>query len=207
MAFFRHIASFLKPGQRHIFAFPNLLPMLERKFTNCLNFEHTAFLTEYFTDWMLAKCGFKIIAKEYYGAPHSILYATEKSEPLPEISLENKYGEYKEIFFDFVRYHEKLVEDLNVKITSTKDPVYLFGAHIFSIYLLKFGLRDDGIVSVLDNSPLKQGKRLYGTRLHVESPKCLRGMGRINVILKAGIYDDEIKKDILENINPDVVFW
>ncbi len=208
MAFLRHISSFLRPGQRHIFAFPNLLPMLERKFTNCLNFEHTAFLTEYCTDWMLARCGFIVIGKEYYGDPHSILYATEKSvEPPAEAPLENRYREYKKTFLDFVEYHGKLVEELNAAIDAASGPVYLFGAHIFSIYLLRFGLKEGNIVSVLDNSPLKQGKRLYGTGLRVESPHVLHGKGKVNVILKAGIYNDEIQKDILENINPSVVFW
>ena len=207
-AFLSHIAQFLKPGQRHIFAFPNLLPMLERRYTNALNFEHTAFLTEYFTDYMLERTGFRIIAKEYYGDPHSILYATEKAQSVPEPApLQNMYEEYKRVFLDFVAYHTELVKDLHVAIEDAKEPVYIFGAHIFSIYLIAFGLDTAKIFSVLDNSPLKQGKRLYGTELKVESPRVLHGKGKVNVILKAGMYNEEIKKDILENINPNVVFW
>jgi histone acetyltransferase (RNA polymerase elongator complex component) len=72
---------------------------------------------------------------------------------------------------------------------------------------LKFGLDESKLVSALDNSPLKQGKRVYGTSLKVESPKILKEKGKVNVILKVGMYNDEIKKDILENINPDVEFW
>ena len=88
-----------------------------------------------------------------------------------------------------------------------KEPIYLFGAHIFSEYLFAFGLKTEKIVSLIDNSPTKQGKRLYGSHLFVESPKILRDKGPVNIILKAGIYNEEIKKDILENINPEVVFW
>jgi hypothetical protein len=208
LAFLRHVAEFLKPGQRHIFAFPNLQPMLERKFTNALNFEHTAFLTEAFTDWMLRATGFEIIAKEHYGDPHSILYATEKTSQLPKpLPLTNMYTEYKRIFLDFVRYHEDLVRDLNAAIASAKEPIYIFGAHIFAIYLLNFGLDSQRIVSVLDNSPLKQGKRLYGTNLRAQSPTVLRDKGRVNVILKAGAYNEEIKQQIISAINPQVVFW
>jgi hypothetical protein len=100
-----------------------------------------------------------------------------------------------------------MVSNLNKLIKKSDVPVYLFGAHIFSQTLIQFGLNADKIVSVLDNSPIKQGKRLYGTLLNVESPKVLKGKGKINLILKAGIYNDEIKKDILENINSEVVFW
>lgn len=207
--FMNSVGKFLKPGQRQIFALPNMLPMLERKFTNCLNFEHTIFLTEEIVDYLLMQAGFKIIAKEYYGDPHSIFYATEKlsdKNQMP-VKLGNKYDAYKRVFMDFVDYHVKLVAELNEKINQAEEPVYLFGAHIFSQYLVGFGLKIDKIVSILDNSQLKRGKRLYGTKLRVESPKILSGRGKTIVILKAGMYNEEIKKDILDNINSEVIFW
>jgi len=58
----------------------------------------------------------------------------------------------------------------------------------------------------LDNSPIKIGKRLYGTNLKVNSPKILSKSSNPMVILKAGVYNDEIKKDIIENINPNTSF-
>lgn len=205
--FIQHISKFLKSGDRHIFAFPNMLPMLKNKFTNCINFEHTIFLTEYFVEYLLVKLGFKIIAKEYFGNPHSIFYATEKVDTADVPVLQNKYTEYKKIFSEFIIYHEQMVAELNRKIEKTTKPVYLFGAHIFSQYLINFGLKTGSIVSILDNSLLKQKKRLYGTNMKVASPQVLAGKGGAAVILKAGIYNEEIKKDILENINPEVEFW
>jgi SAM-dependent methyltransferase len=207
--FLKSVADLLRPGQKHFFVIPNMLPMLKNKFTNCLNFEHTTFLTEYFTDYLLKRNGFKILEKKYYGNPHSIFYATEKlsqkQKQLPIIK--SKYNIYKKIFMNFIVYHKKMINSINLKMRKTKDPVYLFGAHIFSTYLFAFGLKKDKIISILDNSPLKQGKRLYGTNLMVESPKKLKDKGPVNVILKAGIYNEEIKKDILENINSKVNFW
>jgi hypothetical protein len=47
---------------------------------------------------------------------------------------------------------------------------------------------------------------VYGTDLFVQAPSTLRGLVGPQVILKAGVYNDEIKKDILENINPTVRF-
>ncbi len=208
VAFLTHINHFLKPGKRHIFTFPNMLPMLEHKFTNCLNFEHTAFLTEDIIEYLLTTIGFEIVAKEYYGDPHSILYSTIKRQaPSAPPSLPNHYKEYKKIFMEFISYHNNMVSDLNNKIHAEILPIYLFGAHIFSQYLIQFGLKTKKIVSILDNSPQKNGKRLYGTNLLVASPKILRDKGRVIVILKAGIYNEEIKKDILENINSEVEFW
>ncbi|MCR4322477.1 MAG: class I SAM-dependent methyltransferase [Candidatus Azambacteria bacterium] len=205
--FIKHIAKFLKPGGKLIFAYPQLALWLSRKYTNAINFEHSMLLTEHHLDMILPELGFLVSKKEKY-EDHSFFYVAERSTTSPPIpALGNKYKEYKKVFLDFINYHINMVKDLNEKITTSKEPVYLFGAHIFSSYLINFGLHANQIVTVLDNSPLKQGKRLYGTDFIVTSPKILKDKGQVNVILKAGIYNEEIKKDILENINSDVIFW
>jgi 2-polyprenyl-3-methyl-5-hydroxy-6-metoxy-1,4-benzoquinol methylase len=207
LEFLRNIGGFLKKGERHIFTFPNMLPMLERKFTNCLNFEHTVFLTEEIVDHLLKTSGFNIIAKEYYGNPHSIFYATEKVDtPIQSLPIICRYDAHKKVFLEYINYHIEMVRNLNEVLDKSENSVYLFGAHVFSQTLIQFGLRTNKIVSVLDNSAIKIGKRLYGTSLFVESPKILKDKGKVNVILKAGIYNDEIRKDILENINGEVEF-
>jgi len=200
------IAGYLKPGGKLIFAYPNLYLWLRRKYTNALNFEHTMFLTDYFVDYLLKEAGFTITNKKKY-KDHSYFYVAVKGVKKRKSKFTNHYKRYKRVFVDFVTYHRRMVTGLNKKIDSSKEPVYCFGAHIFTIYLIAFGLKTKEIVKILDNSPTKRGKRLYGTSLFVDSPKILRGKGVVNVILKAGIYNEEIKKDILENINPEVVFW
>ena len=208
IVFIEHIAKFMKKGDKHIFTFPNLLPMLKLNWTNCLNFEHTVFLTEEITEYILKKYGFVILEKQYYGYPHSIFYATEKIDtPVNVEPIENKYEEYKRVFMDYVNFHLDMIKELNENIETSDKSVYLFGAHIFSQTLIQFGLKTDKIVSILDNSQMKQGKRLYGTRFMIESPKILKDKCPVNMILKAGGYNAEIKKDILENINGEVTFW
>ncbi|EKA8430155.1 TPA: SAM-dependent methyltransferase, partial [Campylobacter jejuni] len=54
------------------------------------------------------------------------------------------------------------------------------------------------------NNPSKQEKRLYGTKFIVKSPKILKDQDDSLVILNAGVYNDEIEKDILENINKNI---
>ncbi len=197
----------MKPGQKQIFTFPNLYHFLKQKFTNGLNFEHTLFITEYFADWLLEKNGFQILEKQYF-LDHSIFYATKKTKiPTNSPNLENKYKEYKKLFLGFVRYHLEMISDINIKMSKSNLPVYLFGAHIFSQFLIAFGLNTKKIVTILDNGPAKQRQRLYGTRFIIQSPKILKNLGQINLILKAGHYNEEIKKDILENINDQVTFW
>ncbi len=121
--------------------------------------------------------------------------------------LPNEYTRNKKLYMEYVDYHLAMIDTLNEAIEKSTLPVYLFGAHIFSQTLIQFGLKTEKIVSILDNGPLKQGKRLYGTKFIIDSPKILKDKGAVAVILKVGGYDAEIKKDILENINTEVIFW
>ncbi len=205
--FLKTIYNYLENRNKVIIAYPNLEKWLRKKFTNAINFEHTVFLTDYYLDYLVKANGFKILDKYKY-LEHSHFYVLEKEPSIKKIKLpKSKYSQYKKIFMSFINYHKKIVKSLNAKVEKSKMPVYLFGAHIFSQYLIEFGLRTDKIVNILDNSPLKQDKRLYGTSIIVKSPKILKRLANANVILKAGAYNAEIKKDILENINPRIKFW
>ena len=205
--FMRHLSGFIEPGKHLVFSLPNMQVMLERKYTNCINFEHTVFLTEPYVEYLLAKHGFRVLQKEYFLDDHSIFYATVRDSTVKPVALpDGLYEKNKQLYLEYVTYHKELIKDLNTRMANTKQPIYLFGAHVFAQYLLAFGLDTTRIVSLLDNDPKKQGKRLYGTNLKVQSPKALRDVKDPIVILKAGVYNQEIKNDILLNINPSTIF-
>lgn len=187
-----------------IFSLPHLQTMLKRKYSNCLNFEHTVYLTEEFIEYLLAKHSLNIICKEYFKDDHSIFYAAQKKPSCPV--LHDEYEENKKDFMTYITYHLDMVETLNKRLASLSIPAYLFGAHVFSQFLFAFGLNQSRFVRILDNDPLKQGKRLYGTRLMVDSPKCLKDVREAVVVLKAGVYNTEIKQDIINNINKNILF-
>ncbi|WP_338849081.1 class I SAM-dependent methyltransferase [Massilia sp. W12] len=206
--FMAHLAGFIQPGQRLLFALPNMQEWMERCYTNCMDFEHTIFLTEPYVEHMLAKYGFEIEKKELFMPDHSIFYAAVKTgqpydKPLPA----DLYEKNRACYLNYVDYHKKLIAELNAHLASTTRPTFLFGAHIFAQSLIGFGLDQSRIVSLLDNDPNKQGRRLYGTSLMVQSPQCLRDMPNPCVILKTGVYNKEIKEQILGSINPNVEFF
>ena len=206
--FLTEIRNFLPEGGKFIFGYPNLEYFFSNKHTNAINFEHTMLMTDYYVDYFLNKTGFKILKKESFGN-HSFFYSVEKVNKIelsPNISLMDQYGKYKNMFTDFINFHEEMIEEINLKMKSHDGDIYLFGAHIFSQYLISFGLSIDKVISILDNSPIKIGKRLYGTNLKVNSPKILSDSANPMVILKAGVYNEEIKKDIISNINPNTKF-
>lgn len=208
--FLRHIASFLAQDKYLIFSLPNMKQMLRNKYTNCINFEHTVFLTEPYIEYMLKKHGFRVLERKYFMEDHSIFYACKRDGSISPADLPSGlYEENKQIYLDYVSYHESLILTLNSKIKQLRadQTLFVFGAHVFAQYLIGFGLDTGSVKCLLDNDPNKQGKRLYGTSLKVESPAILATIDSPVVILKAGVYNDEIKRDILDNINSNVVFW
>lgn len=175
---------------------------LINKWTNCLNFEHTLFLNENLIFYLLTKNNFRIKEKKYF-YEHSIFYACEyyKNPESMNAVLINQYKHNKNIFMQFVSFYKDKIDYLNNQIKQTKiGKIYLFGAHIFSQYLLFKGLDSSKIEAILDNNKTKQNKRLYGTNLFVKSPQILKSENSL-VILNVGAYNKEIKSDILENIN------
>jgi len=212
LAFLKTIHDQIGNEEYHLFSIPNLFHFIKEKYTNGLNFEHTLFITEDIIDNLLKKLGFSLIKKQYYSEFPCIFYACKKADP-KDISWDSTlYKKNKDIFLDFVKFHAKDVSEINKKIDSftagtVNGKVYLFGAHIFSQFLIYNGLQTDKVSCILDNSKMKQKSRLYGTNFYVESPEILKGEQRVAIILKAGQYNNEIKNSIIKNINSEVLFW
>jgi hypothetical protein len=204
--FMRNKAAFMQEDSLVIFSVPNIKRMLENKYTNCLNFEHTYYASEDFVTQLLEEHKFELIEREYFKDDHSIFFCARRTNNNNSLIKKNLYSETKATFQQYIDYHLQLVDSLNLAIRETGQPVYLFGAHIFAQYLLQFGLDESKIVCILDNDPLKQGKRLYGTSLVVESPQILKQTQAPLVILKAGFYNNEIKNQILTTINSNAIF-
>jgi len=204
LSFLHEINICLKKGDHHIFSVPNLYKYLENKFVNTINFEHTLFLTEEFIDFFLKSEGFKIIEKQNY-LEHSIFYVTEKTNGIPFLNPPEKYKEYKKLYLDCYNYYVNFVEEFNMILEKTQKTVYLFGAHVFSQYLISLGLNTSKIECILDNSQLKRGKRLYGTNLTIKLPTDVKLDGSL-IILKVGQYKDEIKNQ-LNNLSQKIEYY
>ena len=205
--FMSHQSSFMKDDDLLLFTLPNMQVMLENKYTNCINFEHTMYLIEPYIEYFLNKHNFEIVEKQYFRKDHSIFYCAKKTSNNIVTKLPNNLYELnKNTFQKYIDYHVEDVNKINEITSKTMVPVYLFGAHVFSQYLISFGLDTSNIVCLLDNDTRKEDKRLYGTSLISKSPKILKDIPEVLVILRAGVYNDEVKKDILTNINPNVIF-
>lgn len=205
--FMSHQSSFMENDDLLLFTLPNMQVMLENNYTNCINFEHTMYITEPYIEYFLGKYGFELIEKQYFRKDHSIFYCARKTSNNISIKLPNNlYKLNKDTFQKYIDYHTNDINKINEIINKSGIPVYLFGAHIFSQCLISFGLDTSNIICLLDNDARKENKRLYGTSLISKSPKILKDIPHALVILRAGTYNEEIKNDILTNINPNIKF-
>jgi len=205
-AFLGAIYAFLKPSGSHIFCLPNFNEMLHRGYPNTINFEHTQCLNEEYIAALLENAGFAIVDKQYFRDDHSVFFYTKKSadkknKPMPNL-YQRTLGDWKQ--FENGLYDA--VNRMNASIAKHDGPIYLFGAHIFTQYLIAAGLNISNIAGLLDNSDLKHKRRLYGTGFISEKPDIIRGATSPAVVLRVAQYRDEIV-DQLRQINPGVVFF
>ena len=201
--FLDRVRTILKHNGKMIFSVPNMREMLKRGYVNCLNIEHTMYLPEYVIEQLLEKFGFKVLRKEYYLTDHSIFFECQKVETNYDLCLDfgsqclyefNNYNKFKD------NEHGELCDKIDA---LGKKEIFLFGAHIFSQYLIHRGISTAKIISILDNDTEKQGNRLYGTMINVQSPKMISTISEPIVVLRAGVYNNEISQQLRE-INPRV---
>lgn len=108
---------------------------------------------------------------------------------------------------NYIKYHEALVESWNQKLQCERRKCFLFGAHITTQFFSAYGLKMNYIEAILDNDNYKLGRRVCGTDKRIFSPKHLKDLGNAVVIIPNSPYAEEIKSDIIDNINSLVEFW
>ena len=199
----KRMCDLLKKEGLMMFAAPLIDRMLKDNYTNAINFEHTFVLCEKMIENIMIHSGMRIISKKYF-SDHAAFFIAKKEKSIDKAIIHNYPGHYK-VFENFYNYHVSEVNRIR-NLINNKGNVFIFGAHIFTQYLLGFGLDEHLFLNVLDNDPKKQNNYLYGSKLKVKSPKILKDLKQPVVVLKAAMYTEEIMKDILENINPNTRF-
>lgn len=204
--FLNDVRSIMSDKGRHIFTMPNMRPMIKKGYANAMNFEHPFYYDEKLVDCLLIKNNFKIIKKKFFKEDHSIMYVTKINKNYDKKKLKINYLQYYEnlkLFKNIFSLWKKEIAKIN-KQTEKHKKIFLFGAHIFSQMQIFNGLKKKKIIGILDNDKNKIGNFLYGTNLKVFNPIILKNIIKPCVVLRAGSYNQEIKKKLLE-INKNTV--
>ena len=130
------------------------------------------------------------------------MYITEVSNKI-KLYRYNNYNQNIKLFKKMFNFWGNDILKINNQVIKHRS-VFIFGAHIFSQMILCNGLNKKNLVGILDNDKNKISNFLYGTKLKIFNPCYLEQFDKPCVILRAGSYNNEIKKQII-HINPQTV--
>jgi len=195
------MTELLEEGKMMFISAPIIDEMMKDGFTNAMNFEHTYGLTKELLREILHYSGLEVVEEKDF-SNHCVFVSAIKSS---SVAADKVYKQDSSYLDDFMNYYNAEVKKIENQLEN-KSNTFIFGAHIFTQSLLKFGLKEENFSFILDNDPAKINQRLYGTNLFVRSPKILKDVTDPVIVLKAGQYTEEIKEDILKNINPQARF-
>ncbi len=184
----------LQVGDKVIFSLPDITNLIEDKFTNGLNFEHTYQIDNYILQYLMNINGFDWVNSVHYNR-HNI-FATFAKTYNTIASISNNYEENKKRWFRFIEHHLFNARYLKESIKGYEHK-FLFGCHVFSQYLLYFGLEEKDFIGIIDNDYMKQDACLYGTNLMTYPSSIIKDLDDVAVIVQAGIYTDEISTKLL----------
>jgi hypothetical protein len=183
-----------------IFSVPDLEYYVKQKYSNSLNFEHTYFINKKLIKYFLNNIGFKIIKTQNF-KNHSTFYYAIKNKKI-KLPLPN-FKNSKINYLMMIKHYKNKVKKINKILDKHDGEVFIFGAHVFSQFLINFGLNIGQIKFVLDNSKLKQNQRLYGYDIYIKNPSYIKKAVNPLVIADVGMYKKEINSQ-LKNLNKSV---
>jgi 2-polyprenyl-3-methyl-5-hydroxy-6-metoxy-1,4-benzoquinol methylase len=188
-----------------VFGIPNMEHIAERGLSPFVGvfFEHTVFLNVENVSSVLLLNGFETQDVIHY-ENHSIIFKCKKCKQKNAEGVKDfKIADMRPLFFKSISGCFSLIQEINEKIKGRKN-VYIFGASYNTQLLFAFGLDRTNIKGILDNCEEKQGKYLYGVKLLVYSPLVLKEEEFPIVIIKNGVYCEEIKFQI-KNIRKETI--
>lgn len=204
-AFLATVAQGSAPEARMVLSVPNLPEVLNLSGSNALNFEHTYYFGLPELLWMLGDAGFVVEAFQRF-EDHSLHVRARRRGDAQESTAPADASHGARALHAFVDAARRDAETLATRAAAYQGDIYLFGGHVFSQFLLVCGFPAGLVSGVLDNDRAKQGRRLYGTSLIVESPELLRNRSGAAVVVRAAHYTPEVTAQ-LRDIAPDVDIW
>lgn len=185
----------LRDGGLLFTSVPNQESGFAAGYGNMLNFEHPSVCMNLHWIYLHYKNGFVIRDISFFRG-HSVMIVAQKvGVPVP-FTLDAR-GLSSQALKEYAANVEDRIRTVRVVAQPDREN-WLFGASNFSQPLFVYGLEESYFAGVLDNSPLKHGKRLYGTSLMCRAPAEVVGKGQnVRVFLNLGGYNEEVREQLL----------
>ena len=168
---------------------PNMTSLLEAGSPSIINNEHTYYLDKNILTWLFATNGYKL-SQFYEFKNHSLFFMFQKSDE-STYSIDNR----KDVAKKMLRINTLL----EVRFNSYKIPAHSFfvpAGHLGQLFYTQ--TKPSQILGFLDNDPLKQGYRVYGTPYDAYSFDKLREYVNdpIHIYVYGGPYTEELVRQI-----------
>ena len=189
------------PGCEHVLlAWPELEAWTQKGLAGALNFEHGIYLTLPRLTAAFAASGWRLKAAQRWDENDTWFLSFVRGAAAAD-AAHGAAGIAVGVYY--ARFRQD-AETLARALAAHDGDAFLMPASIYAQTLLAHGLPEGRFQSLLDNAPVKQGRRLYGTGLRVESPsKALPGARQPLVILNGGAHEKEIAAGLLA-LRPDM---
>ncbi len=180
---------------------PNQETNFAKGYGNQLNFEHPSVCTN--THWIYLHYKYGFVIKEIaFFRDHSIQIVAKKVEESPKYNIDVKEFSQK-ILEEYYKNIETRIDKVRRFAKKDKEN-WIFGASNFTQPLFVYGLEENHFNGVMDNSPLKHNKRLYGTNLICKSPEeIVPKKDNLRIFLNLAHYNQEVFEQ-LKKINTQV---
>jgi hypothetical protein len=197
----KFIKSILANNVDNIYvSIPNMEYSIETKNIYILHNEHTFLCTDYFIEYLFKINGYNCLKKQNF-LNHSIFYmfsrtnSKENVKLIPQIEISDK-------LINILNELDSRFLSIDLDSECYIAPAGHYGQKIYYYLHEKY---NKYILGFLDNDVSKIGNRMYGSDKYIYSPEILTKYKDIKIIIYAGPYLNEIKKQYLQ-INPNIIF-
>jgi hypothetical protein len=169
---------------------PNLELYLKNNTFHVLNTEHTYFIENSFLEDIFRIHGYKLHNKLFF-KEHSVFFHFIRMDELTTIDKPINVNSTELVSSYFNKIHN--LENI-ISLKKNNNPVYLWPCSMHSQFLLNFWKDPEVIKGLLDNSPDKIGKYLYGFKIPCISFKYILDLNIPSiVILNGGCFNVELE--------------
>lgn len=156
-----------------------------------LNTEHTFYVDNNFIKLLMKNYSFELVEQSKY-ANHSVIYMFKRNETLDKVELINEIYSMHSYYNNLLDKKEEIINFINNN-KNNKKKICIFPASIQTQFLIMLlGLDVNTVDFVLDNSPNKIGKYLYGYNIECKSFEENCSNENNAIILNGGCFNTEV---------------
>ena len=186
-------------------SWPNLESFIKTGVYHVLNPEHIYYIENQFVIDLFKYYNFSL-GRIHYQANHSVFFEFIKES---STQFNQNFPTNKNTLEDTKKYISSVIDNIthaNKMISNISYPVYIWPCSMHTLFCMTIGLNYKAIHNVLDNSPFKIGKYLYGFKHKCISFKeTIDSIDKKCIIITGGCYNSEVINDLSKNPQNTIV--